>query len=289
LSKDQPSIKSSSAATERATRPGSSCSQRGRRIDEVAGLHDQHRKHHQQVLAAVPPEWRRASIERDDLDRFLFEPDDVIVVLGQDGLVANVAKYLGEQPVIGLNPRPDANPGVLVCHPPQAAGELMRDLHRGRTRTRQRTMVGASLDDGQTLTALNEIFVGHSSHQSARYTIEVAGESERQSSSGVIITSGTGATGWAGSIHLERHSALEMPNPEDPRLAFFVREPWPSPVTGTTISEGILSAQDSLTITSELGEGAILFGDGIENDRIHIDWGQRIEIRTAERTLHLVQ
>jgi hypothetical protein len=47
----------------------------------------------------------------------------------------------------------------------------MRDLQRGGGHTQNRTMVAAKLDDGQTLTALNEIFVGHVSHQSARYTI----------------------------------------------------------------------------------------------------------------------
>src|SRR5450755_211013 len=41
-----------------------------------------------------------------------------------------------------------------------------------------------------------------------------------------------------------------------------------------TITDGILNPDDNLTITIELGDGAILFGDGIENDRIHVDWGQ---------------
>jgi len=263
--------------------------QRGARIQDLDGRHEQHRRCHQQVLAAVPPDWRRASIQREDLDRFLFEPDDVIVVLGQDGLVANVAKYLTEQPVIGLNPLPGIYPGVLVPHPPDAAGDLMRDLQRGRTHTQERTMVAARLDDGQTLTALNEIFVGHVSHQSARYTITLAGATERQSSSGVIVATGTGATGWAASIHFERHSALELPRPEDTRLAFFVREAWPSPATGTTITEGVLDREETVTITSELGEGAVLFGDGIEGDRIHVDWGQAINVGVADRTLHLVQ
>lgn len=262
---------------------------RGRRIEDLAERREQHRRHHQQVLAAVPPEWRRASVQREDLDRFLFADDDVVVVLGQDGLVANVAKYLGGQPVIGLNPNPDVYPGVLVPHPPQAAGELMRDLARGRARTQNRTMVAAALDDGQSLTALNEIFVGHVSHQSARYTITVPGATERQSSSGVLVATGTGATGWAASIHLERHSAVQLPRPEDLQLAFFVREAWPSPATGTTITEGTLGHGDALTITSELGEGAVLFGDGIESDRIHVDWGQTITIQTADRTLRLVQ
>ena len=263
--------------------------QRGQRIEELAGRHEQHRRYHQRVLAAVPPEWRRASIQREDLDRFLFEPEDLIVVLGQDGLVANVAKYLSAQPVIGLNPHPDVFPGVLVSHSPDAAGDLMRDLIAGRGGVQKRTMVSATLDDGQTLTALNEVFVGHISHQSARYTIALAGTSERQSSSGVIVATGTGATGWAASIHLERHSPVELPGPEDRRLAFFVREAWPSPATGTTVTQGLLDGGETLAITSELGEGAIVFGDGIESDRLHVEWGQTINIRTAERTLNLVR
>lgn len=262
--------------------------QRGQRIEAIAERHEQHRRYHQQVMAAIPPEWRRAGIERSDLDRFLFESDDVVIVLGQDGLVANVAKYLDEQPVIGLNPSPGVYPGVLVTHPPDAAGELLRDLAGGRIHTQSRTMVTAELDDGQTLTALNEIFIGHLSHQSARYTISVAGQSERQSSSGVIVATGTGATGWAASIHLERHSSLQLPKPEEWQLAFFVREAWPSIATGTAIGEGLLAADDTLSITSELGDGAVLFGDGIEKDRIHIDFGQTVGVHTAGRALQLV-
>ncbi len=263
--------------------------QRDQTIDELAGRHEQHRSQHQHVLAAVPPEWRRASIQREDLDRFLFESDDIIVILGQDGLVANVAKYLNGQPVIGLNPQPNNYPGVLVPHPPEAAGELMRDLHEGRAQLQHRTMVSAQLDDGQSLTALNEIFVGHASHQSARYTIAFNGHSEPQSSSGVIIATGTGATGWVASIHLERHSTLQLPGPEDTRLAFFVREAWPSATTHTTITEGLITPNDSLSLISELGDGAVLFGDGIETDRIHIDRGQQISINRAGRALNLVQ
>ncbi len=264
-------------------------SRRGRSIEEPVARDEKQRRDRQQVLAAIPPEWRRATVRRDDLDRFLFEPDDVIVVLGQDGLVANVAKYLDAQPVIGLNAQPGVNPGVLVAHAPDAAGELMRDAWRGRARFERRTMVDAAVDDGQMLTALNEIFLGHSSHQSARYTIAVGGASERQSSSGVIVATGTGATGWAASIHLERHSALELPRPEDPGLAYFVREAWPSPATGTALTQGVLDRDGVITITSELGEGAILFGDGIEHDRIQIDWGQTVEIRVSGRALHLVR
>ena len=223
---------------------------------------------------------------RADLDRFLFEPDDVVLALGQDGLVANVAKYLDGQPVIGLNP--GLGEGVLVRNPPEAAADLIADLTRGAARIEERTMARAALDDGQEVLALNEIFVGHVTHQSARYTIALGDRRERQSSSGVIAATGTGATGWAASINRQLASPLALPAPGDPGLAFFVREAWPSSVTSTTLTAGRITAAERLTIVCELGEGGTVFGDGIEADRVAVDWGQRIEIGAASRTLRLV-
>ena len=50
--------------------------------------------------------------------------------------------------------------------------------------------VAAEADDGQRLLALNEVFVGHTSHQSARYRVTFGDAEERQSSSGVIVATG---------------------------------------------------------------------------------------------------
>jgi NAD kinase len=262
--------------------------QRDQTMEEVLERHEAQRLDHAHVLAAVPVNWRRASVERSDLDRFLFEPDDVIVALGQDGLVANLAKYLRGQPVIGLNPDPDRNPGILVPHPPNAAADLLSDIAGGTAKHQQRTMVAATLDDGQQLLALNEIFVGHASHQSARYQIALDDQHERQSSSGIVISTGTGATGWAASLHRERHSTLSLPGPEDPGLAFFVREPWPSRATGTTLTEGLLDHQHPLRIRCENPDNGVVFGDGIETDRIPLDWGQQLTISIAEEHLDLI-
>ncbi len=260
--------------------------QRGRAVEEVLERHAALAATHRAVLGAVPADWRAATVLRADLDRFLFEPDDVVLALGQDGLVANVAKYLDGQPVIGLNP--GIGQGVLVRHPPEAAADLIADLTRGTARVEERTMARAALDDGQEVLALNEIFVGHATHQSARYTIALGDRRERQSSSGVIAATGTGATGWAASINRQLASPLALPAPADRELAFFVREAWPSSVTATTLTAGRITASRRLAIVCELGEGGTVFGDGIEADRVSVDWGQRIEIGAASRTLRLV-
>jgi NAD kinase len=261
---------------------------RGRDLAEVEARHRRVEAALAAAGQAIPTAWRRTRISRPDLVRFVFEPDDLIVAVGQDGLVANVAKYLTGQPVIGVNPDPDWYAGVLVRHRPEATADVLATVAAGRGHTERRTMVEAVLDDGQRLLALNELFLGHQSHQSARYTLRWGAHSERQSSSGLIVTTGTGATGWALSIHRQHAAPAPLPTPEAPALAFYVREPWPSASTGATLVTGALTEADTLEATSEMNEGGTLFGDGLEQDRLLLGWGQGVRIGVARERLALV-
>jgi NAD kinase len=273
-------------------------STRGRRIEEVEARHQATVAAITEVTAAIPAEWRRGMVERADLPRFRFDPGDIAVVVGQDGLVANLAKYLDGQPVIGINPDTARNPGVLVPHPPQAATVLLPVAAIAEPggpgagsggHIQELSMVQAIADDGQHLRALNEIYVGHASHQTARYTLTLLAEmTEQQASSGLIVATGTGATGWCRSAWLERGSRLALPAPADRRLAWFVREAWPSPATGTTLTEGDLLASQSLLVNVE-SDQLVLFGDGMEADAIRLAWGQSVSIRLAGETLRLVR
>jgi hypothetical protein len=257
----------------------------------LADLEERARRHEGAVaaaLAAIPLRWRRARVDRADLSRFVFGGEDIVVVVGQDGLVANVAKYLAGQPVIGLNPDPTSYDGVLVRHPPAAAPDLIPAVPAGRCRMQARTMAAATLDDGQRLLALNEIFVGHRTHQSARYRIGWKGRREAHSSSGLIVATGTGATGWARSIGRQRAACPRLPAPEDRALAFFVREPFPSVATGTDIEHGALQEGAELEIVSEMNDGGTVFADGIEDDRLDFAWGLRLRVGLAGVRLNLV-
>jgi hypothetical protein len=259
--------------------------QRGRDLDEVTARHEALHRAVTEVSAALPADWRRGAVERADLPRFLFAPEDIVIAIGQDGLVANVAKYLNSQPVIGVNPEPGRNAGVLVRHRPADVAAL---LPHAPTGGEPRTMVTAALDDGQELHGLNEIYVGHPTHQSARYVLTTPdGRRERQSSSGLIAGTGTGATGWCASIARERAHAPALPAPGASTVCWFVREAWPSPATGVDCVAGLLEANQELELTSE-SERLVIFADGLESDAIELSWGQRLRITVATRRLRLL-
>ncbi|MEU9031193.1 hypothetical protein AB0D46_27515 [Streptomyces sp. NPDC048383] len=265
-------------------------SSRGRTIDEVVRRHDRTRQALREVAAAVPLTWRNSRVERADLDRFLFAPEDVVVVVGQDGLVANTAKYLRGQPVVGIDSDPGRNPGVLVRHRWTDAGALLRAATTAGSRTEELTMVEAVADDTQRLLALNEIYLGSSGHQTTRYRLGAdaeEGPGEAQASSGVLVGTGTGATGWLRSLWLERGAHAGLPAPCDRRLLWFVREAWPSPTTGTTKVAGELEPGQGLRLTVE-SDRIVVFGDGMESDALQLTWGQSIRLGIADTSLHLV-
>ncbi|MGW7412623.1 hypothetical protein [Streptomyces sp. NPDC054863] len=262
---------------------------RGRSVREAQERHERTRRALAEVAGAVPLQWRQARVERADLDRFLFGPEDVVVVVGQDGLVANTAKYLDGQAVLGIDTDPGRNPGVLVRHRAADAAKLLRSAVNGGAAD-SLTMVEAVADDTQRLLALNEIYLGPPGHQTARYRIGQDRERatiEPQASSGVLIGTGTGATGWLRSLWLERGSALRLPDPTDRRLVWFVREAWPSPATGTSLVEGVLSGDERLRLTVE-SDRLVAFGDGMEADALELTWGQTVRVGRAATELRLL-
>ena len=69
---------------------------------------------------------------------------------------------------------------------------------------------------------------------------------------GVVVGTGTGATGWCARSRASGTGALAAARPDRrAALCWFVREAWPSPATGTTLTEGRLAAGATLALTCE--------------------------------------
>ena len=261
---------------------------RDQTLDSVEAKHAKQLEAMRLTRTLIPDDWTVTDVPRRRLDRFNFTPNDIVIAIGQDGLVANLAKYLSGQFVLGVSPDTDQYEGVLTQYSVKQATKALADVAAGEAGFTPRTMVEAQLDDGQSIVALNEIFIGHSSHQSARYVLDYEDVEEFQSSSGLIIATGTGFTGWAKSI-LATKKLNETCSPEERAAHFFSREPWPSKTSGTTLSHGVVTGQKNLQITSRMNDGGVIFADGIEQDFLKFDWGMKSTISISEKRLNLVR
>ncbi len=275
--------------------------QAGHSFEAIEAAHAKHQQLLTSVRKAVPHTIRCQVIDREMVPQFTFGADDLVVTIGQDGLVSNTAKYLSGQPVLAINPDPERFDGVLL---PFTAGDAEPALYaalNGAINTRRITLARAELTTGQSLLAFNDFFIGANSHVSARYRIGIGKHEELQSSSGIIVSTGAGSTGWLQSIYAGAAGVVEalggtvVPPADGGRLAwdtkklvYSVREPFPSISTRTSIVHGVCSTTMPLRVVSEMPRNGVIFSDGVEADYVEFNSGAEVTITTAPEQARLI-
>jgi NAD kinase len=237
-------------------------------------------------------------IDRSFMPTYDFSMSSAVVVLGQDGLVANAAKYVGDAPVIGVNPDPARFDGVLLPFQLTDARNALRTVLAGKGRIREATLAEVKLQDGQQMLAFNDFFIGVRSHVSARYKISVNGRTESHSSSGVLVSTGAGSTGWMSSVFnlaagiAAAHGGNRIKPPRlnlnDPRLLWAVREPFVSRTSQAGLVCGTLEGGAVMVVESMTPENGVIFSDGIEADALEFNAGTIATIGVAARKARLV-
>jgi len=273
----------------------------GQRFDDYLAEHAQYEAAVARTEGHLREVGRVSRLPRRFLPTYLFGPDDTVVVVGRDGLVANVLKYLPVQPVVGVNPDPARWDGVLLPFGPDDLPAVVPEVLRGGRTRRAVSLAEAALSDGQRLLAVNDLFIGPRTHVSARYVLRAGGREETQSSSGVIVSTGLGSTGWfrslmtgAAAVAAARAGEPPAPMPETAEpwearlLHYTVREPFPSRTSGTELVYGRIEEGQALQLVSQMPEHGVIFSDGVEADFLAFNAGTTATIGLAEQRGHLV-
>ena len=263
--------------------------------------HDQYKRSVAVAETLMQQIGRVQVLKREFLPNFTFGNKDTVVVLGQDGLVANTLKYLEQQVVVGVNPDPARWDGVLLPFRVDDLGLIIPEIFKNQRKIETVTMAKAELTNGQSLYAVNDFFIGAKTHVSARYCVSIGDKQENQSSSGIIVSTGLGSTGWmksilAGATGIAGAIANKTIQVEDGgrfawdagQLCYSVREPFPSGTTGTSIVYGKITKRKPMTLESQMAGNGIIFSDGIESDFLEFNSGMRATIQVADKCGHLV-
>ena len=286
----------------------------GADFSDYVNEHENYQLCRHQLEATLQRLGRVQIVDRSFLPNFIFGPQDIVVALGQDGLVANTLKYLDRHSLIGVNPDPKRWDGVLLPFNVKDIALIVPEVFANRRKIQEVTMAKAELNNGQILYGVNDIFIGPKSHTSARYIIKLHDKQEQQSSSGVIVSTGLGSTGWFKSLlaganaianvksNLKsnlKSSLKAKPNFNDTvdnvsppwdadYLNFTVREPFPSKTSSASLVFGKITPNSNLRITSQMPENGVIFSDGIEADYLEFNSGIVAEISIAEKKGHLI-
>jgi len=230
-------------------------------------------------------------VDRSFLPNYIFGKEDIVVAIGQDGLVANTIKYLDGHKLLGLNPDPKRWDGVLLPFSLDNLEEgLAKALNIGCD-VKFVTLAKVELNTGEVLYGVNDIFIGPKTHQSLRYIIKHGTKQENQSSSGIIISTGLGSTGWFTSLMVGAN-AIAKPKKKRQNYAFAwdsnylhftVREPFPSQYSQTNIVFGKVDSAMQLSIESLMPENGVIFSDGIEQDFLEFNSGTTATITLAQK------
>ena len=240
----------------------------------------------------------RHLIDRELVPTYTFGDRDIVVVLGQDGLVANVAKYALEHPIVGVNPDPSRFDGVLLPYAAERCGDAITALLTSKAKLQRVTLAEARLGDGQRLVAFNDLFIGARTHVSARYLLTHGSVHEAQSSSGVLVSTGAGSTGWISSVFNmaagvtalaggSHGKAIRLPW-DDERLLFAVREPFVSLHSSAERVAGMLARGEHLILESLMPMDGVIFSDGVESDFLRFEAGATATIGASSDAALLV-
>ena len=260
-------------------------------VDAVDYLreHDVYMKQLLEAERILKGQGRFQLLERSYLPDYRFSPQDIVVVVGQDGLVANTLKYLQGQPVIAVNPDPQRWEGRLLPFVLAELGEVVQRTCDGKSRCKSITFAEAKTNDGQRLLGVNDLFIGPKSHTSARYALQWHGQQEEQSSSGIIVSTGFGSSGWfksilAGAIGVTGQQTHPLANGfewQAKKLYFTVREPFPSRTSGARLVFGAIEGEECLRLESHMPENGVVFSDGIESDYLSFNSGTVLTVGVA--------
>lgn len=265
-------------------------------VQDYLDEHDLYIQKVSQTEAILNGLGRVQKLERGFLANYQFSPQDIVVVVGQDGLVANTLKYLDGQPIIGINPDPQRWDGKLLKFNVDNFKPALLALLANELTVKNITFAEAKTNDGQTMLAVNDLFIGPKTHSSACYSLSWAGQTEQQSSSGIIVSTGFGSTGWLSSVlagafgitSAEQTSLKNGFNWQAKKLLFAVREPFVSQTSSANIVFGAVTDSKPLVLESYMPEKGVIFSDGIEEDFIAFNAGTVLTVGVSNKQGRLV-
>jgi NAD+ kinase len=224
------------------------------------------------------------TVDRDKLKKIFFDDKDLIIAVGGDGTYLRASHYIFDKtPLLGVNSDPKFKEGFFMSCTREDFSKKFQNILEGKFKIRNLQRLEARIGKRKIPElALNEFYIASKKpYHTARYILTVRGKSERQKSSGVLVSSAAGSHAWVQSA-----GGKSLPIVSD-KFEIIVREPY----CGRTASKcqlvnRILERHEKIIIDFEVGEG-IIIADSLSNEHMFKS-GEKVVVKQSKNPLRSI-
>lgn len=202
---------------------------------------------------------------------------DLVVSVGGDGTALSASHYLLDKPLLAVNSAPEKSEGALTTATLQNLDKKMKEIKKGLHKIERLERIEIFVNGKiKEPVALNEVFLANEkAYLISKYEISIRRggklEKEKQFSSGIIFSTGTGSTAWFKSAGGKQFSSKKR------FIKMLVREPYIRNLHKFNILQKTIEEGDKVEVTALTK--MILAIDSIREFRLKE--GDKVIVRTS--------
>ena len=243
-------------------------------------------------------------ISRDNLAKEISKDAELIISSGGDNHFQYVAHFVNNKPIIGLNSDPHTSTGVLTYYTTKNFEKsrekwknkelsifdenILKRIKKDEINIEEWTLLEGILNGKKIQPTMTEYVIGEKeAHRDmTRYILDFDRKKEEQKSSGLIISTGAGSTGYYNSVYKFKHKRRDV-FPKTEKIAKFITiMPYEELRGNYSILEGVLREGDEMIIHSLSKHEGKIYCDILED--YNFNGGAKFIVRISQKSLKVL-
>lgn len=203
-------------------------------------------------------------VNRENLTREEIKNVDITISLGGDNHFQYVSHFIDNEYIFGINSDPLVSEGVLLSCNTDTLNVIKKQCDKGNYEIEKWTRLDVYINNEFVSRATCDVFIGEKERRfTSRQILFFNNFEKQQKSSGILVSTGSGSTGWFSSA-----SRFITTNPvfgsTEPFAKFIVTEPYKGTLTDSSLIEGLIKENCSFKVCSLNNNEGIVVLDSLD-------------------------
>lgn len=222
--------------------------------------------------------------DREKLNKKLFKNKDLIIAVGGDGTFIRASHFIFDKtPLMGVNSDPRCKEGFFMTSEKKDFEKKFKKVLNNEHSIQKIHRLEAYIGKKKVSEfALNEFYIASKKpYHTTIYAVNINGKTERQKSSGVLVSTAAGSHAWIKSA-----GGKIMPLGSS-KFEYLVREPYYGRTCAKCdLCKGILDKNEKIEIVFNAGKG-VLVVDSLSKEHM-FKAGQKVTVKMSQKPLYRI-